>query len=329
MKRVTIADIAAETGMSVYAVSRTLSGKSGVSDSSRAYISEIAERMGYSSKSQPEVKPRVIRLVIPSLDLGAGEHYMNVVSGAERQARKMGVSLEIVTTNRLEDIPSDECSGYILAGELETEDYTRIAMALSPLVALFYLPNGTQIDNIMFSDYEVGGQACQSLIDAGHTQLAVVRGCGTNFSSPSMQARADGFRLEAEKHSDVLVQSLSLDDLFAFKERMKTQRDTGTLPTAYFCVNDVYAERLIAVFNELKVRVPYDASVIGFGNYEVASTILPPLTTIQAPMKSMGELAVQQVASATDANLLSRSAIRTLLSTEVVERASVYFHDEH
>lgn len=110
---------------------------------------------------------------------------------------------------------------------------------------------------------------------------------------------------------------------------MKTQRDTGTLPTAYFCVNDVYAERLIAVFNELKVRVPYDASVIGFGNYEVASTILPPLTTIQAPMKSMGELAVQQVASATDANLLSRSAIRTLLSTEVVERASVYFHDEH
>ncbi len=66
MKRVTIADIAAETGMSVYAVSRTLSGKSGVSDSSRAYISEIAERMGYSSKSQPEVKPRVIRLVIPS-----------------------------------------------------------------------------------------------------------------------------------------------------------------------------------------------------------------------------------------------------------------------
>ncbi|GAL35209.1 purine nucleotide synthesis repressor [Vibrio maritimus] len=108
---------------------------------------------------------------------------------------------------------------------------------------------------------------------------------------------------------------------------MKTQRDTGTLPTAYFCVNDVYAERLIAVFHELKVRVPYDASVIGFGNYEVASTVLPPLTTIQAPMKSMGELAVQQVVSVSETNLLSRGAIRTLLSTEVVERASVYINE--
>ena len=48
MARVTLANIAAATSLSKFAVSRALSGKSGVSDDTRRRVQEVATRLGYA-----------------------------------------------------------------------------------------------------------------------------------------------------------------------------------------------------------------------------------------------------------------------------------------
>ena len=47
MRRVTLQTIAEETGLSKFAVSRALAGKSGVSEETRARVAEVAARLGY------------------------------------------------------------------------------------------------------------------------------------------------------------------------------------------------------------------------------------------------------------------------------------------
>ena len=48
MAKVTLQDIAAQVGLSKYAVSRALAGKGGVSDSTRELITAAANQLGYA-----------------------------------------------------------------------------------------------------------------------------------------------------------------------------------------------------------------------------------------------------------------------------------------
>ena len=47
MTKVTLRVLAEETGLSKFAVSRALAGKSGVSDATRTRVLEAAQRLGY------------------------------------------------------------------------------------------------------------------------------------------------------------------------------------------------------------------------------------------------------------------------------------------
>ncbi|WP_295895711.1 LacI family DNA-binding transcriptional regulator [uncultured Vibrio sp.] len=322
MKKITIADIAKESGMSVYAVSRTLTGKSGVSENSRQHIIDTAKGMGYVPKGQHETHIELIRLVVPTSDLGAGEHYMTVISGAEEQAKALGVKLEIVTTGNLEDVSVNSVSGYIIAGALSEGELERLSESSRPIISLYYLPIGTQVDNIFFSDLEIGAQACRHFLDNGHNHIAVIRDEGTKFSAPSMKARVDGFHLEANHRTDVLSQSLCMEDTLLLKERLVAMKKEEILPSAFFCVNDYLAERLISLLSELQLRVPHDVSVIGFGNYTISKSVIPPLTTIQAPMKTMGQVAVQQIVSQLRLPYSVRAAMRIALTSDMIVRKS-------
>ncbi len=59
-------------------------------------------------------------------------------------------------------------------------------------------------------------------------------------------------------------------------------------PTGIFCAQDGIAEEVIAIANELGIRVPQDLSVVGFDDISRAASFSPPLTTIRQPMREIG-----------------------------------------
>lgn len=70
-KRVTIKDIAQRAGVSLGAVNKALTGKSGISEKRRREIKEIAQEMGYQINSVAQImsrKPMTIGVVIPYSD---------------------------------------------------------------------------------------------------------------------------------------------------------------------------------------------------------------------------------------------------------------------
>jgi LacI family transcriptional regulator len=64
-------------------------------------------------------------------------------------------------------------------------------------------------------------------------------------------------------------------------------------PTAIFAANDVSAIATIEVATDLGLRVPADLSVVGFDNIPESALCAPPLTTIDQPIREMGERSIQ------------------------------------
>jgi DNA-binding LacI/PurR family transcriptional regulator len=104
MKRPTIADIAAQAGVSTGAVSYALSGQPGVSAATRARIVAIAHEVGWqpnvAARSLSVSRAHAVGLVIarPARILGVEPFFMQFIAGleAELSARSTALLLQVV-----------------------------------------------------------------------------------------------------------------------------------------------------------------------------------------------------------------------------------------
>lgn len=64
-------------------------------------------------------------------------------------------------------------------------------------------------------------------------------------------------------------------------------------PTAVFCTNDLVAAGALKVCSVDSVRVPQDMSIVGCDDIELASLLLPELTTVAIPARELGARAAR------------------------------------
>ena len=94
----------------------------------------------------------------------------------------------------------------------------------------------------------------------------------------------------------------------------------GDLPDAIICSNDQMAIGVLRTLTKHSIRVPNDIALIGFDDIYPATLCDPPLTTVNQPIRSIGERACER--------LIERIAHPTLrpvvelLPTELVIRTS-------
>ena len=97
--------------------------------------------------------------------------------------------------------------------------------------------------------------------------------------------------------------------------------DNPTLPTAFFCDNDLVAAALIRALNAHGIRVPDDVSVMGFDDEQLCQVIQPTLSSVHVPRHKMGEMAVRRLfEQTTDIRL---APCITMLHTTIVQRQSI------
>ncbi|HEX4791925.1 MAG TPA: substrate-binding domain-containing protein, partial [Actinospica sp.] len=144
------------------------------------------------------------------------------------------------------------------------------------------------------ADSLTGGRlATEHLLSLGHRRIALLAG---RADLQSAKLREQGYReaLAAAEvpFTDALVRVGGYD---AELSRLAAQELlTGPQrPTAVFAANDVTAIATIEVALSLGLRVPEDLSVVGFDNIPESALCTPPLTTVNQPIRTMGERAVE------------------------------------
>ncbi|MGL4961707.1 MAG: LacI family DNA-binding transcriptional regulator [Inquilinus sp.] len=296
MSRVTLQSIADHLGLSKFAVSRALAGKSGVSEDTRRAILTTAEQFGYLARKRAGPALGSIEIIFHDRDIANSELWINVQQGAQAEAARSGHPTAVRWTQQHGIIAELEPSaaGFVLVGPQEPSmvEATQESGLPCVMVGGFTEPLDT-MDRIGAADAEAGAFVGKYLSGLGHRRLLYAHG---RPGLPGRLERLRGFRDALSLVEGATYREMAFDETHGdvgFREAFLDLIEAGFEPTAIFCGNDGVAVTVVSELARLGLRVPEDISVVGFADYACATQIAPKLTTIRMPSQEMGIAAVR------------------------------------
>ena len=307
-EKVTISDIAQQSGVSNSTVSLVLNYRDGISRETRERVLATAKALGYPLKpAQPASKPLrlgTVGLVVksdPDTPPHANPFYSNVLVGIEDVCRSSGVNvlftrLPVDLDNHPTTVPtllhSGDADGILMVGTFIDRTIESVSGERTPPIVLVDgYSDSESYDAVVSDNFQGAYDAVQRLIELGHRHIGMAGSEPEAY--PSLNQRRNGYR-RALKDNDI-------DPVYFadFNINQKLGKDVVTRllqenpqVSAMFGVNDEAAVLAMRVAQELGRRVPEDFSVIGYDDTYLAANAHPPLTTMRVDTVSMGRAAM-------------------------------------
>ena len=299
LKRVTTHDVAKRAGVSQPTVSLVLSRNANarVSPETRARVLEAAQELGYVpnvvARSLVRNRSYAIGVIVPDL---RNPFFAEVVSGAERVVSEAGYAVLLCETR---EIPRDRHIQALL--ERQVDGMMMDAIGASSLrEAMVAGVNLVLIDEppdrwpgVASDAIGAGRLAAEHLLSLGHTRFGFI-GPATNVHAIRMRERgfvqtlaANGIRIDSSMLRRVPATAAG------GQSGMRALLDLKQPPTAVFCINDLVAAGALKVCSIDGVTVPGDMSIMGCDDIELASLLVPELTTVSIPARELGARAAR------------------------------------
>lgn len=282
----TLQDIANELNLSAQTVSRSLRHDTGINPATRARVHETARRLGYQGRPG---RPRRVReeggsvkslcLLVRhiSLDVLPGDNnLMKMMAGIMAVADEHGVHLKVhpvqpgVTTTMEEDpslippvVRENMCQAVIAHGEQDEKNLDFLSHRL-PVVSMGRLYRNLHMDAAVADNIEGIGTLVTYLVNQGHEKVAWV---GAPYRATFVSAREAGFiqacrTLGLEIGPHTFVPDDAGSDNESWRAALQQFVEAGV--TAFACVNDGIAWRVVRALEMAGIEVPGDVAVTGF-----------------------------------------------------------------
>ena len=300
--RVTAAQIAEASGVSISTVSKVLNGRNDVSLATRRKVKALIDEHGYNPRSgRAEETPALIDFVFDHYD---SEWATEIVRGATAAAQAEGLAVVLTSlaegderTHWLDDLRARGTRGLILLlPRLDPRLRKELHSLRLPFVAVD--PRGEpdpEVVTVGATNWAGGLAATRHLIELGHERIAVIGGHRDMLCS---RARVDGHRAALDTAGIPADPQLVRWADFQVEGGFREARVLLALPqrpTAIFAGNDLQALGVLEAARLSGLRVPEDLSVVGFDDLSISRWTSPPLTTIHQPLVQMVSTAIQLV----------------------------------
>lgn len=327
-RKVTIADIAAEAGVSVPTVSRVINGRSDVSAITRERVEQLLNVHGYQRRATSiRSSSGLIDLVFNDLD---SPWAVEIIRGVEDVAHAAGVGTVVSAIHRktssakqwLDNLRSRSTEGVIfVTSTLEPPLQAELRRLNIPIVVVDPAGVPTQdAPTIGAANWTGGLRATEHLIGLGHRRIGFIAGPPQLLCS---RARLDGYRTAMEAAGLPIDEKLIVPGNFYHEAGFAGGTQMLNLPdppTAIFASSDQMALGVYEAVRRKGLRVADDISIVGFDDLPEVRWCSPPLTTVRQPLAEMGLLAARTVL-----RLAQREKIespRVELATELIIRDS-------
>ncbi|MEV5960335.1 LacI family DNA-binding transcriptional regulator [Kribbella sp. NPDC051952] len=325
-RRPTLKDIAAETGLSMAAVSYALRGLHGTPET-RQRVQDAADRLGYQADP--------VARALASGRSGSVGVLCASLEDLWQQRLAAALGRELLAPNRnawIIDSAGDADRQLELAQHLVDHRADAIVVipinpaakgwieiaAQAPVIAIGDALPGAKAKSEVVLDNETGvSTALRRLADAGHRQVAVL--------SPTR-------RFEVERPAEEIAQRVARDlklkvrilqcphDLAGATDVARALLTSNSRPTGILALADSMAFGVYAASRELGLRIPDDLSLLGYDDQPMSQLLTPPLSTFHWPLDVLVDHVVTRVTSAIDTN---RRVRRTTIAPTLIERGSV------
>ena len=301
--KITIYDIARESGVSYSTVSRVLNGFEFVKDETRQRVLQTVERLGYVANLQARSlaggRSSMIGLLVPKID---NSYITAIVAGIDDELAQANLNLILYTTHRqlgketkfVRNITSGMTDGLLLVMPLGIDAYLPTLREQGfPYVLIDQHDASGQSCEVLTTNYEGAYEATVYLIGLGHRRIAFITGLLELHSTPE---RLRGYRDALQDHGIAFDPDYVRQGDFYESEAYRATSDLLALPerpTAIFAANDLSAIGAMNALRDHDLVVPDDISIIGFDDIAQAAFTNPRLTTVRQPLEQMGRSAVE------------------------------------
>jgi LacI family transcriptional regulator len=330
-RRLTMAEIAKEVGVSTTTVSKVLNQQPGVGAHMRARIQQVIEQHDYvqnhAARHLRKGQSGLIDLVIMRLE---GGYDLGIMHGIQDALEESGYRLVLFTTNedeaierlwlrRMLDLSTD--------GVLLLLPYERIGIANAlqaqniPFIAIGDRNEPTTSFPTIGSTIWLGGYtATEYLISLGHRRIGIIT---LPLHLMTSRARLAGYREALERANIPVDPSLICEGTYLLGDGIQQTLallDQPDPPTAIFAGNDAQAAGIYQALYQRNIRIPDEMSVLGFDDVMYTAQMSPPLTTIHQPLQEIGKMAANMLLRLIAGQQIESNHVE--LSTSLVIRES-------
>lgn len=292
-QRVTIADVAARSGVAISSVSAALNGRPGVSEATRERIVKTAQAMGFvpsaQARSLSENRAFAVALVVHRATevLEQDPFFAAFIAGVERSLDPRGYALvlQIGATDdgmldRYRRLSASRRIDGVFLNELVVDDpRVDLVRELSlPAVAIGPDPD-SPLPSIRQACEPGITDAIAHLAQLGHRSVALIGGPEGFVHSRQRELawRAACAQLGVATGPVANGGFTYEGGASAARQLMSSPHDR---PSAVLCVNDLSALGFMAEAQQMGLSIPRDVSVIGYDGLRLGSLVRPALTTV-------------------------------------------------
>lgn len=302
----TIMDVARIAGVSTATVSRVINNMQNVSADTVLRVENAIAALHYApnAAAQDLAKQAThsIGLLVPEI---SGIFFQPMLSGIETGASNSGYDLIVQTTQNplIKDKQRRKLAEHntdgllVFAGSLDAEELARLSRKNFPVVLLFQTPpKGINLPSVAIENIVGTRQLIDHLIEVHHRRRIVfLRGPERHEDSTW---REQGYSESLRAHNIQIDTDLISQGSFNHRKAHHSMNQiiqSGIPFDAVFSGDDDAAMGVLLALREAGLRVPEDVSVVGFDDQSFSSTLVPPLTTVHAPIQEVGLQAVQML----------------------------------
>jgi LacI family transcriptional regulator len=304
-QQVTIRSVATAAGVSMSTVSNVLSGRhEQMAVETRERVLAAIELLNYqpnhAARSLVTRRTATIGLIMSEV---TNSLYPPVTVGAEEACRQAGYGLLLANA---EDAESER-RGVDLMRAKRVDALVVFSVSLldadnrhlyaaqeagMPVVAINRcLPVDAPLSAVWF-DHRSGGQlATQHLLDLGHRRISHIAGPANRTTGIDRRQGYEAALVAAGIPPQPALVATG-DYSFASGERLMGQL-WGERPTAVVVAGDAMALGALRALSRLGVQIPDDLSLVAFGNPDFVRYATPAITTIDLPVATAGQVAVE------------------------------------
>jgi LacI family transcriptional regulator len=325
--RVTIADVAAQAGVSVSTVSKVINDRYGVAESTFARVRGVIDELGYhaslAGQSLRSRRTNVIGVLVRDIEPFSAELLKGVGEGIH------GTGYELVVFSGCGQ-PSDQAgwerrylarvSGTLADGVILVTPGSVDTVAGSPVVAVDHNVRSSALPTVDSENFLGAVSAVEHLLALGHRRIGFVAG---RPDLESARLREEAYRHALEQAGIPVDPALVREGGYqpeAAREATEALLALEPRPTAIFAANDVMALATIETVTARGLAIPDDVSIVGFDNVPESALATPALTTVEQPIRQMGVEAVRILTALFEDPM--REPERVVLPTRLVVRRS-------
>lgn len=294
-----MSDVARIAGVSLVTVSRAVNQPDKVAPATLAAVRAAIDTLGYVPNQLAgglaSNRSRTIAAMVPTL---SNLVFSETIEAMSLALNARGYQVLLAQTNycaadeiRIVDtFLGRRVDGMALMGITNEDVADKLRRAVLPVVQTWDFSSAAIDMQVGFSNADAGHKAGVYLAGQGHRVVGFI-----GADERRSRLRLKGFRRAFSAVGGQVVVSLAPPPAGAdtAAAQLADLRRHAPAMTAVFCNNDLLAAALLFECQRLRLKVPQQMAVMGFGDLPVAGACWPRLTTVSVPRRRMGEVAAE------------------------------------